>query len=417
MEKEELRVEYLIIVDTSNSFCANEKAFNNLLKASSEINMQNNSIKYKNLTVEYRVQTKKIENELSSSENKRFFHAHFKCSDVSKIDIFEDLLRVVRGILYKNSDIHQTLWDDISFYYSQKAYPLIHESENLMRKLITKFMLINVGVGWTKDSIPEEVRNSVKDSKKDETTDYLYKTDFIQLANFLFKEYSPMPINNLMQKLKTIEDVTQISLVELKEYVPKSNWERYFSALVDCEAEYLDKRWKRLYDLRNKIAHNSILNRRDYEEIVKIVTEVREELEKAIESLDKIHVSEEDKEVVTENLASGSNDDFLNFLNEYKALERVIQMGAMNLGRESKSLSKNLNTVVENGLIDKVFAKEVKDIQAVRNIIIHQSNISVNYEHLKEWTKRCSVLVDELLKISIEFFENKANEKDNDTEK
>jgi hypothetical protein len=34
-----------------------------------------------------------------------------------------------------------------------------YEIENLMRKLITKFMLANVGLGWSSDNIPEEVRN------------------------------------------------------------------------------------------------------------------------------------------------------------------------------------------------------------------------------------------------------------------
>ncbi|MFG3826309.1 hypothetical protein ACGI6H_34825, partial [Escherichia coli] len=60
----------------------------------------------------------------------------------------------------------QIIWDDISKYYSIQAYPLIHEIENLMRKLITKFMIHNVGLSWTKDSVPKEFSEALKKSEK-----------------------------------------------------------------------------------------------------------------------------------------------------------------------------------------------------------------------------------------------------------
>ncbi|WLP65379.1 HEPN domain-containing protein [Bacillus thuringiensis] len=405
MIEEELRVEYLVIVDTSNSFCASEKAFNNLLRTNSDITLQNGNLKYKNLEVEYKVQTKKLETQEERAENKRFFHVHLKCNEISKVNDFEGLLRVVKGLLYKVSDIQQTLWDDVSFYYSRRAYPLMHEIENLMRKLITKFMLTNVGLGWTKDSIPEEVKNSVRSSKKGETANYLYNVDFIQLANFLFKEYSPLSVESLIEKLKKTTDVNELSLDELKDFVPKSNWERYFSNLVECEAEYLNKRWKSLYDLRNQIAHNNILGKKDYEEIVRIIGEVKEKLEKAVKSLDKIHIPNKDKEVVAENIASGTNDVFFEFIEEYKVLETIVYSLTKMFGQERKLLSRNVKTLEENGLIDKNIVKEINNLKAIRNIIVHNTEVTLNQDHIKEWTIRCEKVVDSLLEISIDKYE------------
>ncbi|MET3196933.1 HEPN domain-containing protein [Bacillus sp. OAE603] len=402
MVEEILKVEYLVIVDTSNSFCANEKAFNNLLRTNSDITLQNGKLKYKNLEVDYKVQTKKLETQGARTDNKRFFHIHLLCNGVSNINVFEDLLRVVRELLYKASDAPQILWDDVSFYYSRRAYPIIHEIENLMRKLITKFMLTNVGLGWTKDNIPEEVKNSVRSSKKEETADYLYKTDFIQLANFLFKEYSPLTVNSLMGKLKKATDLKELSIDELKDFVPKSNWEKYFSDLVECEAEYLNKRWKRLYDLRNQIAHNNILSKKEYEEIVRIVDEIKEKLEKAIKSLDKIHISNSDKEVVAENIASGTNDAFYEFINEYKALETTVYTLSKAHGSTSRIFSKNAKQLVELGIIDETIYREINNLRSVRNIIVHQPEVNISQEHITEWYRRCELLVDNLLDISIE---------------
>lgn len=396
MVEQSLKVEYLVIVDTSNSFCASEEAFNNLFRTNSKLTLRNGKMKYKNLEVEYKVQTKNLETQESRLENKRFFHIHLICSDVSKIDVFEELLRVVRDLLHKASEVHQTLWDDISFYYSRRAYPQIHEIENLMRKLITKFMLTNVGLAWTKDNIPEEVKNSVRSSKKDEKADYLYKTDFIQLANFLFEEYSPLAVTSLFEKLKKTTNIDDISLSDLKDFVPKSNWEKYFSAIVECDAEYLQKRWEKLYNLRNQIAHNSSLRRSDYEEVLKIVEELKKELEKAIKGLDKIHVSNEDKEVVAENLASGTNEAFLGFLNEYKFLEKILFSLASKLGDNSHKPLNGIKILKDRGIINSNTAKEIKNLQAIRNLIVHSSSFSPNQDDINEWTKRCTKLNDYL---------------------
>ena len=55
-----------------------------------------------------------------------------------------ELLRNVKAVFSIITKAPQTLFDGISQHYATGIYPQIYEIENLMRKLITKFMLINV---------------------------------------------------------------------------------------------------------------------------------------------------------------------------------------------------------------------------------------------------------------------------------
>ncbi|OOL14445.1 hypothetical protein BHL37_00685 [Bacillus cereus] len=316
MSTKDLKVEYLITVKANSDFCADIKGFNSLLESNKNIRINGDKINFKGIEVKYKINTDHLE-----KENQRFFYTKFLFGNVKKLKEFESLLSNIKEIIYKTGNAPQILWDDISFYYSKEAYPLIFEVENLMRKLITKFMLTNVGMAWAKENIPAEVKDSVKGSK-DETPDFLYKTDFIQLEKFLFKKYSTKPIDKLFEKIIKAKNESDLKLDELTLFVPNSNWEKYFSDLVDCEGEYLSKRWEKLYDLRNKVAHNRGLIRKDYEEIVTLSEDIREKLYKAIESLDKITLTNSQKEEIAES----TNDFgvFGSFITNYELLMKAL---------------------------------------------------------------------------------------------
>ena len=135
----------------------------------------------------------------------------------------------------------KTLYDGISQYYAEKAYPEIYEIENLMRKLITKFMLVNVGADWISDKVPDDVKNSINQDNKEST--YLHNVDFIQLKNFLFSEKYTVSRDKLVNKLKTTSNLNELNLEELKKMIPTSNWDRYFSNEI-CIQTKLTVRFK-----------------------------------------------------------------------------------------------------------------------------------------------------------------------------
>jgi hypothetical protein len=72
---ENIRVEYIILVETKNAFCNSIKAFNNLLEVNDDINIgKNKIIKFQDIDISYEVQT----GELNDKEQ-RFFHTKFIC--------------------------------------------------------------------------------------------------------------------------------------------------------------------------------------------------------------------------------------------------------------------------------------------------------------------------------------------------
>ncbi|MCW6092380.1 hypothetical protein LAV60_04245 [Clostridium sporogenes] len=376
MDMKNLTTEYMVVFNLKDSLCTDVNSFNNLIQSNADIKIKGSKLYYRELEVDYSVEA----GEISNSQD-RYYHLKIVCQDSSKMKIYEDLLKDIRVILNRTSSRNvEVLWDDISFYYAKKAYPLIHEIENLMRKLITKFMLVNVGVGWVKKNVPDIVKDSIRDSRKDlkEETDYLYRTDFIQLSNFLFVEYSLENVSNLIKKLKSLNNEDSIHIENLKNYVSKSNWERYFSTMVDCEYEYLKNKWQQLYELRCKVAHNNRMNRADYENTEKIVNEIREKLIKAIDNIDKLDVSDSDKENISESMITNTNELYGQFIVKWKDFEQklfnYLTKKSTNISDKDRyRVNKLICEIYDLKLVQEPVYKELKIAREIRNIIVHES--------------------------------------------
>ena len=180
-----LKLEYLIFVDNEGIKCNDEKSFNHFLQSNPEIEIKGKKIKFKNVLIDYELSYGQIAN-----SDQTYFHLIFNYDDIEKIDIYVGLLKAVKSVIHILTKTPQILYDGISIYYSNLAYPIISDIENVMRKLITKFMLTKVGVDWIKDRTPDDVKTSINGSNKDLT--YLHNVDFIQLKNFLFSENYPV---------------------------------------------------------------------------------------------------------------------------------------------------------------------------------------------------------------------------------
>ena len=75
-----------------------------------------------------------------------------------------------------------------------------------MRKLISKFMAISIGYDWSDVSTPKEVLESVRTPAKQEKANLLHEVDFIQLSNFLFKQYTKADSKRFFNELKERDD-------------------------------------------------------------------------------------------------------------------------------------------------------------------------------------------------------------------
>ncbi len=370
-----LKVEYLVIIDSESTFCRDSQSFKSFLQSDSEIKISGDKFKFRGISVGYELQESE-----NADKNHKFFHIKLN-SDEDNISDFSELCRSIKKLLHMNSkNSVQTLWDDISFYYSSRSYPMIYEIENLMRKLITKFMLTTVGLGWIKETVPDELRKSSRADNVETNINYLYETDFIQLSNFLFDEYRTLDITALIKKLSEIETET-VRADEISDFIPKSNWERYFQSHVDCEGAYLKTRWEKLYKLRCKVAHNNTFTKPDHEQTEKLVNEVKSKLLSAIQSLDKISISEDEREDLAEIAASNSSVVFGSFIQKWKMLESLIiefliaeNILPPNLSKRERAMAyRNQEALIKKGLIDPKLYKEIRTLNKVKNIMIHET--------------------------------------------
>lgn len=231
------------------------------------------------------------------------------------------MLRIFRKTVgpYLQENI-QIIWDGVSFEWAKEMYPQIYQVENSMRKLISKFMLIKLGIGWHKSSVPKDVQESIKSENYKPTHEILYEVDFIQLSNFLFKPYSfkdatklPQVISDILQDGELTEEKKEL----IRNYIPKNNWDRYFSDLVDFESDEFKKKWQRLYGIRCKVAHNKSMTIDDYSEAQKLCSELTEVIEKAMSRLGSIDIPDDDKESISLHTIATVNDPTRTYVDNY----------------------------------------------------------------------------------------------------
>jgi len=332
-------VEYLFPFNTKDGLCKNISSFNSLLSAHSDISIKTNKITFKNSSYSYKITLDEVPNQHYS-----VFHVAFEISRTT--EKFRDMLKAIRktvGVHLKD-DI-QIIWDGIGFEWSKALYPRIYTIENSLRKLISKFMLINLGVGWHKSSVPKEVKTSIKAPNFKENHTILYELDFIQLAHFLFKPYSIKDINDLPSVISKMLDksLSETEKKEIENYIPKNNWDRYFNDVVDCESEQLNNKWTKLYEIRIKVAHNKSLKEVDYNTGNELCDFLQPIIDDAIESLNVLEIPEEEREAISLNSMSTLNESIKPFIENYQ----TFTTGLSETIKANQEIFTNINAVIQ----------------------------------------------------------------------
>jgi len=399
-----LVTEYLVIIEkkaTDGLFhlCDSVEEFTRLLQKDRDIVIDGEAVRYKRtLDCAYHVTAGEVE-----GREQRFFYLRVVWEGAKdRTEDYAALLRRIRQILGTARARVETLRDDVSLHYSQRAYPLIHHTENLMRKLITYFMITNVGVDWVSEAAPTDFQTAIEKSKRREYRDILHQVDFAHLGNLLFSSYQRGRTDELYQILEEARDLSDLSLDELRDFVPRSNWERYFAKVVECDADYLKKKWEQLYDLRCKVAHNALVTKTDYDRIQRLVSEVEEPLQKAVDKLSEVHVPEEERETVAENVISSIDALFGEFIRLWKSFEEALHYYAQVSGiaalysTEGKSLGQVLQILHSDGAIDDDMLQEATELSRLRNFLVHQPGAAFNAQQIQSYIDWLRRLIDAL---------------------
>lgn len=348
-----------------------------------------------------------------AGKDQRFFHLRLTWdgdeTDQAGVDKFAVCLRTIRRAVGQVDGQVEVLWDDISSSYSRKAYPLIHETENLMRKLIATFMLTTVGQEWVNEAAPKEVKDAIKSKRKpkskatDETLDkpqdyvnVLHTVDFCHLGDILFDRYSTRSVDGLYDAVSRVNTPSDLKLAELQDYIPRSNWHRYFSSLVSCPDDYLRSRWEDLYDLRCQVAHNATFTKADFEKLKRLVSEVKPKLLEAIKKLPSVSVPEREMEALAESAARRINESLGSFINEWKQFEDLLIRKAAEKGKTHMHGYKAIEAIRGLGLLDEAALQSLEDVRRFRNRVVHGPRGNVTPGMIAAYTQAVQTLIRSL---------------------
>lgn len=385
-------VEYLVIVDQDRRDCKTEKAVRNLLSTIDNLEIDAHKLKYPGVVAHLDVKTGD-----SKAGGHRYIVLHFRLGERSATEKFEVLLGEIRTLLQTSfgRQNFQELWNDISREHASAAYPRINGVENLMRRLFTRFMVVHLGGNWTSEGAHEALKESVKTretakSKKNlkgkedlvelsevPNQTLLYQLDFIDLSDFLFHKFPRIPLHKQAAIIEKAMSNTEINLEELKRFVPRSNWELYFSKILTVEEKDLEASLTQLYDLRNCVAHNRGFTRGDLTKVAKLCDSISATLESALRNFEKLDVPPEDKEAILLESPSPGNNLLWDFIQEYNSLVHdcirlaehiaVIARGPGKGGAGSSEFLTAVQLCEDHGLVSSATASIMRSAHSIRN--------------------------------------------------
>ena len=397
-----MKSEYLITFDSKDKICTSVEKFKNLLAAHAAIAfVKKEKIEFNEKNFPYQLAQGTL------SDGSLYYDLTIEDADPSDREVYTNLVREVRRICAKISGrniimLHDGLGED----YCQLGYPIVYKTENLMRKLIAKFMAISIGYDWGDVSTPKEVLDSVRIDGKKEKSNFLQEVDFIQLSNFLFKKYTKHDVVRFVDSIKEKSDDEVVRVGDLRQYSPFTNWEKYFAKKVNCDSEYLRTKWERLYEYRCKIAHCRGISKLEFDELSQISLDICKKIQAALDAIGDVHVEEAEREELAENFSGAANKNAADFIAKYNKLADLMRF-VCGVASDDKDIyhkheANKTNIKMQasylcavKGLIDRDVMLLITRAQEFRNKVVHQVGlIDISETELLEQSLAVDAVLD-----------------------
>ena len=228
------------------------------------------------------------------------FLINVESNDFEEIEAFRNKM-----LLYLKSNLKfkhiRVLTDDVSTASAQMLYPEINKVENLLRRYLTKFFLLRVGLNWWEATATQTMVDKVK-MRKNERKEKFFEfidsdvsfSDFDDLGELVYKQSSgfnnPDKVINKIILIKNEEDLKNLQS-ELQ-----GNYSKYFKEFF--QEKHFEALWKELVKIRNKVAHNGTIFKQELDrgfELTKAVTEI---IISAENQINEVVFSVEEKESI-----------------------------------------------------------------------------------------------------------------------
>jgi len=248
--------------------------------------------------------------------------------------------------------------DDVSNHIAKQIYPLINDLETALRRYISKFFTQKIGPDWWNKAVPETTMRKISERKKNEKvfaplleTD-LALIDFNDLGDIIYKHKfgfnKPESLTERINALKNDELQEQVD--KLKSDL-NSNYTKYFQE--NFKAQNFEKKWKELFEVRNKVAHNNLFTKKDLDRTTELHADVLKIIKEAENKIDEFNFSTEEQESIRRQ----TGDDIV-----IEAITNAITSGELSLtGDLNKSGKPTENNDEESGrdLTEEIFLDEL----------------------------------------------------------
>lgn len=192
------------------------------------------------------------------------------------------------------------LHDDISEDISCRLYPYMYKIENKLREFILNTLVKKIGINFWEFVVPKEDRDKAKNHKSNEPF-FIKSGKIVADVSLLYFDalgkivYQDVPI--FTQPKDILEKVEQAtSIDELKKELLGGNFQKYFKTCFE-QKDFQDK-WRRLNELRNKVAHSSYFVDGELKEGIQIVEELNNIIDDAYEKVDTLQLSVVDRQAI-----------------------------------------------------------------------------------------------------------------------
>jgi|GEM_PF-681578 len=232
----------------------------------------------------------------------------------------EQLKLSIKNII--KSDWEKTVWlmDKDSELLSIALYPSIYRIENLARRLISEIMTKEYGIGWWDIYVPLSIRNKHKArlsgyksiapgfANVDERLMSVDIGDLNSIFTLKEKKWNPAFDTEISSFLS---DQTDIKLGRIKNILSsqmvvtfdlwKTQFEKYLSE------DFIEN--FKLFELnRNHVVHNKLIDRAAYNSIANSISAVERELIMALQTLEKVIISKEQRQVIEQQMEREQQD-------------------------------------------------------------------------------------------------------------
>ncbi|MBE6810710.1 MAG: hypothetical protein E7521_06605 [Ruminococcaceae bacterium] len=210
------------------------------------------------------------------------------------------------------SDWEKIVWlvDEDAATLSVSLYPIIYSVENLARQLINEVMTKEYGITWWDRFVPISIKEKHQNrfvvykqsvpnfNNIDERLLTIDIADLQKIFTYCSKKWKPAPdadIDRYLSELTALTNERIIEKIKSNSEIELDLWLEHFSKYLPVD--FLE-RFEDFSKDRNHVAHNKLLDRNIHGKILANAKHLEKDLVTALEKVDKIVVSKEQKEII-----------------------------------------------------------------------------------------------------------------------